>query len=96
MSEELIKQLIKSCPKDKIDVELPVLINKAANTLTLVEKCNTEIDDEIRRHEALLKKLRSNLSSIRRDCTHAVKTYHGDPSGNNDSCYICDICGAEI
>lgn len=44
-----------------------------------------------RRH----KELDAELSEIRRTCKHRNQEYYPDPSGNNDSSYICHDCGAE-
>jgi hypothetical protein len=42
-----------------------------------------------------MKELDENISEVRKLCSHSSTTYHPDPSGNNDSCYTCDICGLE-
>lgn len=41
------------------------------------------------------KDINKKLSLLRKECSHENKTWNPDPSGNNDSYYSCDICGAE-
>lgn len=43
-----------------------------------------------------LASLREELRDVRENCPHDSRTYHPDPSGNNDSCYTCDACGKEM
>lgn len=38
---------------------------------------------------------KDELTKLRKICQHEELTFHPDPSGNNDSCYICDWCGKE-
>lgn len=57
------------------------------NELT-IEKIEQEKKESI----ALVRK---DTRYIRSLCKHEKTTYHPDPSGNNDSCYTCDICGLE-
>lgn len=39
--------------------------------------------------------INARIADIRKKCTHPKTTYHPDPSGNNDSCFTCDVCGLE-
>ena len=34
--------------------------------------------------------------AIQASCPHASTTYYPDPSGNNDSSTVCNVCGAEV
>lgn len=52
--------------------------------------------EEAKRHEATVKDLRIRLGLIRKRCPHPTTTYHPDPSGNSDSYYECNLCGAEV
>ena len=42
-----------------------------------------------------IQELRKLANSIRRRCTHDY-SYSPDPSGNNDSGYVCRACGNEV
>lgn len=46
-------------------------------------------DKEIARLDAELKLAQSM-------CSHIQTRYSSDPSGGNDSCYICNVCGQEL
>ncbi len=41
------------------------------------------------------KKINGKISQLQSSCSHAKTKYCPDPSGNNDSCYVCQICGKE-
>jgi hypothetical protein len=43
---------------------------------------------------AARKSLDKKTKNIQSECIHDYK-YHPDPSGNNDSWYICEGCGLE-
>ena len=42
-----------------------------------------------------MKTVNKNLSYLMQICKHSSITWYPDPSGNNDSCEVCRICGAE-
>lgn len=94
LSENVIQKIIGN--RDDSNQELSILISKAFNTANLVQRLENDVEQERDRHNELIKKLKSKLASIQHDCTHLAKTYHPDASGNNDSYYSCDICGAEL
>ena len=48
---------------------------------------------EYKRKEA---ELVQRLRMFQAGCNHAASTYHPDPSGNNDSYTICDLCNKEL
>ena len=58
-------------------------------------KIKAEMNDEIENHRAKMKRLGNELAEARKSCPcpSAALSYEGDPSGNNDSCYVCRICG---
>jgi len=43
---------------------------------------------------AMKEQIDAEWVELRRKCPHSQTTYLPDPSGNNDSEYRCDICGA--
>ena len=40
-----------------------------------------------------LRELRREQEVVRKTCPHPLMTHHGDPSGGNDSCSECVVCG---
>lgn len=68
---------------------------KAVDTKTYIES----LDNELRRLDADYKKRMADVEAKIRDardlCGHAITRYFPDPSGNNDSTTICEICGKE-
>ena len=60
-----------------------------------ISEVRGRISKEIARHERAIAKLNRELVNIRGECKHVKRTYHPDPSGNNDSSYTCDACGLE-
>jgi uncharacterized protein YukE len=55
-----------------------------------------QIEAEDDRHEKRIDKIDREIASLRSRCSHRQRTWHGDPSGGNDSYYRCDICGKEM
>ncbi len=55
-----------------------------------------EMDAESQRHEKVIKEIKTKIVALQKNCPHWSKSYHPDPSGNNDSYYECDTCGAYI
>ena len=53
------------------------------------------IEEVEKRKNELVKAINAKISAVRKTCKHDKLTYHPDPSGNNDSCQTCDICGIE-
>jgi argininosuccinate lyase len=42
-----------------------------------------------------VKDIERKISLLRKECKHPEIKYWPDPSGNNDSCEVCQICGKE-
>lgn len=52
-----------------------------------------KLKEEISNLELSIKMLKIDLRTKQDQCKHYITTYITDPSGNNDSCYECLICG---
>lgn len=52
-----------------------------------------ERQDKVKRDN--IEKLREIQIHLRTICDHSERSFYPDPSGNNDSYYVCDICGLE-
>jgi hypothetical protein len=91
LPDSILKKLIAGGKTQDPDTILK-WIREAEDTLAKVmdnRKASHAIDIQA-------KALRDDLARIRKECKHYVSTFNQDPSGNNDSCDVCDICGAEI
>lgn len=55
------------------------------NLLRFVDNANAEFKNARKIYD-------DTIRSIRAECPHDYK-YHPDPSGNNDSEYVCEVCG---
>jgi hypothetical protein len=96
ISKELIKQIVDEHKGNDIAEYLHAQLKlveeikcgiSATNKLTYNEKTN---------YEKKIKDLKDNIKDWQKKCQHWTRTYHPDPSGNNDSYYSCDICGKEL
>jgi hypothetical protein len=81
--------------KDDVNTVAQTVVD-ALSITDNVKIINLQIREEDIRHEAAMKVLKEKLKDIRSKCGHWSRTYHPDPSGNNDSYYSCDTCGKEI
>ena len=75
---------------------------KFNNPTLTPEKCKSLIDEitvEMQQnHKTYAEKrdlCRKQIKNIQCSCSHPSTTYCPDPSGNNDSSYVCDFCGLE-
>jgi len=64
------------------------IVKERERLLTWAEELRTEFENN-------LKTIRKNLNYLTKQCKHSSITWYPDPSGNNDSCEVCSICGAE-
>ena len=46
-------------------------------------------------YEKKIKKIKTEIFEIMKNCPHNKISFHSDPSGNNDSFMECSICGKE-
>jgi len=64
-----------------------------------IKELRYEIELEKERREnnfrESIKKLNRIMSLTQQLCDHSEVKYYPDASGNNDSCYVCQICGLE-
>lgn len=58
-----------------------------------VRAAKAEIHSLERVHGKMMEDLKNTLEAIRAECDHPAASYHGDPSGNNDSHHECVVCG---
>ena len=59
-----------------------------------VEKLKIAKEEENKRHEVELARIDLELKSIQGSCPHPLTDFIPDPSGNNDSDDVCQICDA--
>lgn len=91
LSKKLIEAIVKECDGDA---------EKISRAISLVQKIRTGIaaiaagqDEADKVYERRMKTLAKEMAELRKQCGHWETTFHGDPSGNNDSYNECTICG---
>lgn len=60
-----------------------------------ISKLTKMISEEEDRYRSAIIDLQSKIRECREKCNHNSREYIPDPSGNNDSCLRCNICGHE-
>lgn len=79
-------QRMSSFELDPGEVELiKYMIHFHENSLELLEELYT-MNKRV---------INSRIADIQKKCPHPKTTYYPDASGNNDSCYVCNVCGLE-
>ncbi len=56
---------------------------------------NLQLEVALEEYESICRRINKRITMIQTICKHKHKTFHPDPSGNNDSFYSCDICDKE-
>lgn len=90
------KQLIASIMSDKPDADANYIYKKLKENEDItssIKSANKEIEAECKKHETTIKEIKLKITTLQKKCAHWSKTYHPDPSGNNDSYYECESCG---
>lgn len=91
ITQKLIENIMASRPD--IDAKtIYINLKEVEETRTLMEKYILERDLECKKHKEVLSVIAAKIIALQKKCPHWTKTYHPDPSGNNDSFYTCDIC----
>lgn len=97
VSKTFIKHVIDSF---KDDLTADKVSEQLYNELKLVEDikqgikvANAALSDEEKRHTAKVNELNAKIKDWQVGCRHWDRTYHPDPSGNNDSYQECNACG---
>jgi hypothetical protein len=96
ITKELIKQIVDDYKGSDIADHLYrklKLIEEVQAGLKITRKL---INDENIKYDKTVKELKGCIKDWQKKCEHWSKTYHPDPSGNNDSFYECNICGKEL
>lgn len=98
VTKELLGQLVDEHLRMDGDKSLAdYLADELRNIDRVIEerqKLSRALEAEERRHESTEKDIAGKLKELRKTCRHLAKTYHPDPSGNSDSHYECNHCGA--
>lgn len=76
-------------PEQQLEDALKV--SKIKSTIEELEQSKIKIKKE---YEEKIKFVDKEILDVQKKCPHIWK-YYPDPSGNNDSCYDCLICGKE-
>jgi hypothetical protein len=54
-----------------------------------------EINELNRKYRKDANSIQKSICEIRKECKHYEIKYYSDPSGNNDSGYVCQLCGKD-
>lgn len=82
--------------KEGLETYVQKNVDKYLGIARRLQACENNLLTLQKQFNASKESLRSEQRDIWKECDHPVKTYHPDPSGNNDSHYECCICGKEI
>lgn len=99
ITKEIIKAIIDSRPEDSnipLEEILETGIDRIKAIRSRILECENKIEDIQKKADAQIFAFRKLIQSTKEECRHESTSYHPDPSGNNDSYYKCDICGAEL
>lgn len=92
MKKETLQKYIESYTGDNLAADLARLIKQVDTVL----QERTSIDRQWRTFEdekyAKIKELELLERDLQASCPHLESSFYGDPSGNNDSYYQCDLC----
>ncbi len=91
-------QLIQQIMDSKEDANADYIYSKLREVEDIkvsITRLENERITERNRHTQAIKEINLKVKAIQEKCCHWTRTYHPDPSGNNDSYHTCDICGIE-
>lgn len=94
--KKLIQQLVSEYTGDDLAGYLAEQLSYISKTKSSIASINKKIDEARKQYEQKKLDLNQELRETQKKCRHLSRTYHGDPSGNNDSFYECDHCGKEL
>ena len=96
MKKETIARLIKDYSGDDLAEYLSSVLEEEKTLKQEISRLSSREDDDKKRHVKILEGFREEWRNIRKRCHHYEFTFCPDPSGGNDSEYICDMCGASM
>lgn len=90
VTEKLIAAAIaeKKTPKEMADA-----INAAIRAQSAMVNLNIAARATENEYRKAMDAINGEIKSVKDKCPHLTRTYHPDPSGNNDSYHECDSCG---
>lgn len=92
MSQNLIDTL-QAQGRSKEEIERA--LSEEADLRMRFNACLMRLDKIKKEYEEEQKTIADGLSKIREECQHYEVEYYPDPSGNNDSSYVCQLCGKD-
>lgn len=92
MQPVTVKNLID---EGKTSDEIKSILEQDAKIKEKREWLETQIDKIQREAEDKVQEVRQQLYDLTRDCPHYELEHYPDASGNNDSSYVCILCGKE-
>jgi len=96
ISKELIKQIVDEYKGNDIAEYLHAQLKLVEDIKSGIAATNKLMQTEQMNYDKKIKDLKATIKEWQKKCQHWTRTYHPDPSGNNDSFYECNICGKEF
>ena len=93
MNQEIFNDLYKQFTNSTKLFQKVMEADKIHNEIRVWEQQEREIRQD---YDENLKEIREQIRKIQKSCGHESKKYYPDASGNNDSYYICNICGTAL
>lgn len=96
ISKDMIKTIVDDYQGEDIAEHLHSKLKLIEDIRAGIKLCGGLINSETAKYDLRIKELRVCIRDWQKKCEHWSKTYHPDPSGNNDSFYECNVCGKEF
>ncbi len=96
----MTKEIIAAFLRTYTGADLPGDLHAYLLLLEGIKRERQQLDQERRRNEIEYTKTKEawliKLKALEARCPHPDTTFCGDPSGGNDSYYVCTYCGKEL
>ncbi len=96
----MTKEIIAKFVRDYKGVDLPGDLYAYLFVLEGIKTERSRLDQERRRIDSDYAKAKEawllKLRALEERCPHPDTSFCADPSGNNDSYYVCTYCGKEL
>lgn len=96
ISKDIIEQILSEYKGENIAEHLYTKLKLVETIESSIKDLKTLIEDEEAKYEKRIKEIKTCIKDWQETCKHWSKTFHPDPSGNNDSFHECNICGKEL
>lgn len=95
LSSDTLRKELADIPKEEQAIAAIKMVIEAAVTYEKIQRLHHELYLLQAQYNNNVRDVNLQISELRKECKHRECRFYGDPSGNNDSYYCCQICGAE-